>query len=545
LGQIGRRQPKAGGETPRRNRGLILLFIVLCVGAIGGSTLAVVLHQKSASSTAPVGPARYSVIFMIDGVGASDLGLASMPNVRALERQGVRYDEAWVGQLEPSTVASNATLATGVFPREHGLLGDIWNDVHSRRPDSAATPAQIRLGSFDQIIESHGVKTLPALLKAHDPTGRVLSVGGTGCAAASAAATRLGDYVLCAARFRHRWVAATVAGHDPPAGFLRNSAWRVPVAAGNQIAPQLEGWQLGQQDDWVARAAVWGIRHANPRVTIINLPEASILGRWIPAARRAAVLGQLMAGIDRDIGMVIQELRRERRLNQTVFVLTSDQAIAATTHQLPTDSIDQAILAAGGEKVYLRAEASALIGLRDRLQSAPVAETLESVNGQETDAIYYKVPGAVGWTYRRQYVRPNLVRRFGGAIEYLLGTLASDASPDVIVAYAPATAATGQVGQFRSTGAGLGFQWVNQHIPLILSGHGVQMGLSSSYPARLVDVLPTVGALMGFDAGGDGTVLADALEQSAARDTTRQRQTAAWLQPLVEALQRRAAHSMR
>jgi len=206
---------------------------------------------------------------------------------------------------------------------------------------------------------------------------------------------------------------------------------------------------------------------------------------------------------------------------------------------LSTDSIDQAIVAAGGEKVYLRGEASALIGLRDRLQSAPVAETLESVNGQETDAIYYKVPGAVGWTYRRQYLRPNLDPGFGSAIEYLLGTLASDAAPDVIVVYAPGMATVGRMGQVRSTGAGLGFQWVNQHIPLILSGHGVQSGLSSSYPARLVDVLPTIGALMGFEAGGDGTVLSDAMAQSSSRNTSRQQRTAKWLRPLVQALQRR------
>ncbi len=62
-----------------------------------------------------------------------------------------------------------------------------------------------------------------------------------------------------------------------------------------------------------------------------------------------------------------------------------------------------------------------------------------------------------------------------------------------------------------------GFSWGAQHIPLIIAGPGVHPG-HSHFPAKLVDIAPTIERLMGLKipAGVDGVVLADAVKGASA-----------------------------
>jgi hypothetical protein len=163
------------------------------------------------------------------------------------------------------------------------------------------------------------------------------------------------------------------------------------------------------------------------------------------------------------------------------------------------------------------------------------------------DAIYYKTRGSNGWTYRAQYVNPELSRTFSSAVDYLLSTLVSSMSPDVIVFYAPGVVIGDQhLGRFDQTGIGSGMHWQNQHIPLIIAGHGVSAGSSSTYPARLVDIAPSLERLMKLrSTSGDGVVLADALDQPPERAVHRQREVARQLAPVVRALQNRGKQELR
>ncbi|MBV9282751.1 MAG: alkaline phosphatase family protein [Chloroflexi bacterium] len=543
LGRVGRRHGKSAPERRpgSRQRGLYVLVAVLVVASVAGAAVALTLHRDSSPAALP-GPARFAVVFVIDGAGPADLDPAGMPNLRALERDGIRYDRAWVGQFPPSITASSATLGTGRYPRDHGVLGDMWWDSRTRQIVSSTDPNQVRLGSLDQMMEARGGTALPVLLKTRYPGARVLSVGGAGCASASAAGTWLADYVLCPARFNRHWVAADVTGHDPPAGFLRDPAWRVPVARGPQLGPLVEGWSAGAQDDWIARAAIWAMRRTHPQLTIINFPELENLLPWASPGQRAAIVGRLLSGIDRDIGAVLRELRRERAYDRAVFLVTSDQAVAPIRHHVSRAALDEAILAAGGDRVYIQADEAARIGLRDHLQAEPVAQGLQAENLTNVDAIYYKVPAGAGWAYRAQYLNPSLPRSFPAATVSLLATSASAGSPDVVEAYAPGTSTRNdRIGSFPRTGASGGFQWDNQHIPLVISGHGVVTGARSAYPARLVDVAPTLAALLGLPPfHGDGAVLADALANPPSGAEARQTRTDRQLEPLVNALEQRA-----
>jgi arylsulfatase A-like enzyme len=78
--------------------------------------------------------------------------------------------------------------------------------------------------------------------------------------------------------------------------------------------------------------------------------------------------------------------------------------------------------------------------------------------------------------------------------------------------------------------------WGNQHIPLIISGPGIQRGVTSNAPARIVDLAPTIARVLGFPLKGfDGVPLADALDNVSADDLTAQNAVTLKLAPLRDA----------
>jgi len=541
LGPVQKRPVKVR-EAPRRKRGLLVLSAVLVVCAAVASAVALFLHSNSdLSAGAPPTPAQYGVIFVVDGAAPETLRMARTPNIATLQANGVIYRNAWVGQLENDSLTANATIGTGLYPWDHGLVGPQWLDPKTRQIQRLTDPTQVRVGSLDQLMESRGIVSFSTLLKSRNPSTRILSVGGAGCGAAAAAGTWTADYVLCPARQGRTWISSSVAGHSLPNGLAAETPPPVPVATGPGLAPTVEGWRLGQEDDWVTRQTVLAMRSTHPRLIVVNFPEISSIARWAPAGRRDQVLQELVAGIDRDIGQILNEMRRERTFSRAVFAVTSDGAISPVSRRVDRSLIDEAILAAGGETVYFDADGSAMIGLRDPLQAEPVAQVIQGQPLPGVDGLYYKTQTGSSWSYAQQYRNPHLPAAASRSLAYLLWTMASATSPDVVAVYAPHTT-TGdpRLGRFRRSGAGLGVEWDQQHIPLVISGHGVVQGSASRFPARLLDLAPTMETLMGLTPPGQGGIpLGDAMLLPPPTLRGRQRTTARWLDPLVRALQRR------
>jgi arylsulfatase A-like enzyme len=248
-----------------------------------------------------------------------------------------------------------------------------------------------------------------------------------------------------------------------------------------------------------------------------------------------------MRGIDRDIGVIVNEIKREGMYGRTVFVITAARAMAPILTASPFAQLGSAVVAAGGEPVYITGDHAAFIGLQDPLQAQPVAQAMLNGHTRNVDAVYFKSQSGNAWSYQPQYLAPALPGRFQDACTYLLDTAAGAGAPDVVVVYRPGAGLqpAPSSGFTRSAGA-LGLQWEDQHIPLIIAGHGVYSGRDSSYPARLVDIAPTLEALLGLPTGsGDGVVLQDALYQSAGGEAAQQAE-ANRLTPLVTALRTRA-----
>jgi hypothetical protein len=533
---VGRREP-AGGMR--------IFAGVLAVSAILGGWLAVHLHRSSALLTArDARPADRAVVFIIEGVTPGDFRLAALPHVAALVKHGTSYDDAWLGQLEPDPAASAASLGTGTLPRTNGVLGRAAIDPQTGSATQALDPSQVQLGSIDQLMESHGVPSLAERIKSLNNGYRVLAVGGVGCEGPAAAGSWLADYILCATKDGQRWAPSSVAGHRPPSGPLGSVGWSVPVAHGTGIGATLEGWRVGAQDDWVARYALTAIATTHPRLTIVDFPEIGLVAPFVSADQRKRVLGKLLVGIDYGIGRIEAELRRERVLKRTVLVVTASEAATPVQDAIPRKKIDDAVQAAGAQTTYVNTDGMAMLGLTDATQALSVAQAIDGEHIANVDAIYYRSHQGQAWTYEAQYLNPELPAGYGDAGSYLLGTIASNASPDVIVTYSPRIGTVAKVGSFTRSGITTGMQWDTQHIPLILSGQGIFPGVRSAFPARLVDVAPTVEALLGIEpARGDGNVLADAMYSPPGDASDRQNQAADHYTRIVQALKERTAQA--
>ncbi len=539
---IGRPRPRPARKRGGQRGGFAVFALFLALSAVVAITVVGRLHQASDLSYAsPYGRAAHAVIFVIDGASAGDLQSPGLKSIRALEDRGVRYSEAWVGQVEGVPAASGATVSTGSFPAATGVLGNAWTDAKSGQVRYPADPSQVLVGSLDQVMETRPVTPVATLIKTRNPRAHVLSVGGESCAGAAAAAAWTADYIVCAVREGPRWLATTVVGHDLPAGTLSNGVAPAGGPRDRRFAVRVQGWPLGQQDLWVARQTVDAMRRVHPALTVVTFGELGILLQFAPAPLRQEVKMRVMAGVDRDIALIEREMQRERVFRSSVFVVTSGRALSPIRSRLRRSALETAVIAAGGVQNYLQSDTASFLGLSTIIQAQPVAQAIQDQRLGGVDAIYYKNRNGSSWSYQLQYPNPDLPARFADSSSYLLSTMATSDSADVVVSYAPGTGTGGVArGGFAQTSGSLGLQWDNQHVPLIIAGHGVNQGVVSSFPARLVDIAPTVESLLGLTPPRvDGVVLADALIEPHAGATERQQKRAGPLTRVVQSLRQR------
>jgi hypothetical protein len=413
------------------------------------------------------------------------------------------------------------------------LIGTQWHNVQTGSVEHPTNPQQVQLGSIDQVMQSHGATPLAVALKRAQPHAKVLAVGGAGCATANAAASWLGDYVLCPVRRGRQWIAGSVTGHALPPSMAAQIGLRAPVRPAGRRGV---AWKVGEEDDFIARYAVASLRKTRAALVIVSFDELAarkpLLGPSGPNTVRV-----LLRGVDRDIGRVVTELRREGVANRTTFVVTAGSSMPIPASTASATDLARSITAAGGQQAYIGGGEAATIGLQDVLQAQPVAQALQDLHLRGLDAVYYKTQTQTGWKYQPQYLDPDLPASFSTAASFLLGTVVSPTAPDVVAAFAPGYAVRHR-GDNGSAGPGIG--WDSQHIPLIIAGHGVQGGARSDYPARLVDIAPTIAAAMGLGSvPSDGIVLADALQQPPDGSEDAERARASRLDFYVSSLENR------
>jgi arylsulfatase A-like enzyme len=523
---------QSGGEFRPLKPALVLPLIAVL------SALGMLPAGVARSGEAP----RYAVIIVLDGARASYLHRVPMPNLEALQRRGITYTSAFTGQELANTPPSHATIGTGLFPKHHGVEGFLWEDPRTHRVDDPTQSWNVIAGRLEAVIAGHRVPTLAGQLKKTYPHATLASVAAHKCYASDAMGGPRADYILCALIYKNRWVAQAIANHRPPPGAINNSRWDVPIPSPSSgFGAAVQQWPMGRENGWTTKYALWAFNRVHyPRVLMVNLSETDVLGHFAP---NASIIPGLMRQIDYLIGTIVESYRRAGILDQTDFVITADHGMSKITAHVPYHVLWNAIGEAGARPVYMEHDTAAAIGIEPDSKAHAVATAILRNGGTGVDATFYKVHMNGTWSYQLAASQPDLPGSYLAACRILADTMASDEGPDVFVVFAPHVSTR----QFKAHGypwvAGhLGPQWGDQHIPLIIAGPGVKQGVISSYPARLVDIAPTVERLLGVPTGRvDGVVLADALTHPSAARVAAQEKRGNELRPIQLALKARAA----
>jgi hypothetical protein len=473
---------------------------------------------------------RYLVVIVMDGFRADYATLAPMHHLRALMARGMTYDTAWVGHLEAETPTGHATIGTGVYPRKHGVIGFGWRDVASGAFTYMPTDLrQIRSGALTRTIAAGGVPTISDLIHHRKPGDITMSMSGEKYYA-SASMGAGADYVLY--------------GKDDQKQNFR------PVVISSGVPPTGSHYttvhgqsDFASQDQFAAELAIQLVRTLRPRALFLNLPDVDVAGHYFGGMRSPKDMTSIVKGADAAIGRVVAEYQRLGLLDKTVFMVTADHGMAANRHIVPIHPMYQTVAshAPGGTLDEEFRISMGSVWMRQPSEDRAVASALVAKHFPGVEGALYKVASGSGWIFTPD---PSTVSRLGHnlaqAYVNLANTEASPSGPEVILPYAQDTLGLTLAKQKRWGQHG-GFTWGVQHIPMTLAGPGIRHGLSH-FPAKLVDVAPTLERLMGLPipSGVDGVVLSDALSNATASERTAQKTAEGQRLPDVQAIRQHA-----
>jgi len=468
----------------------------LGVSASGISALVGVTPEPALAATET---AQYLVLIVLDAFRPDYISLAPMPALTALIRRGITYDRAWVAQLESETPTGHATLSTGSLPPRNGVIGFEWRDPQTGRERLDGWPPGVLAGAMERDLKAAGAPSIPQAVKAADPKARVVALSSEKIYAADAMGGFAADYILYHQRSgpgKRALVPSAVPGHRPPEYFFQHPSLQAQLPL-----KHFTDWDYLSNE--LALAAVDAFR---PKVLMVNFPGADFYGHTYGGPASPSVMAQVVAGLDRNIARIVAAYQKAGIYNQTLFVVTADHGMVPNDRAVDGATTKAAVKSAGGQYLFHTGGTAADIYLQNYWHGRAVAAQMARVPG--VVSAYYQVDRHGQYDYLPApglAIDPSL----DAAYQYLLSTFAGPTAPDVVAPFRENT-----IGGAYPTAHGDhgGLSWGAQHVPLVMAGPGIQRAALSHFPARLVDVAPTVLRMLGVpSAPMDGIVLADAL----------------------------------
>ena len=491
-------------------------------------------HQMT---RAPAASTPYLVLIVLDGARPDYFNIPGIPHVRQLIRNGTQYTNAWAGILESETPSGHASITSGSDPSADGILSFDWANSDNL-PVNLFDPGVIRAGAMEKIMRRAGAPSIASIVHKKDRTAKVVALSGHKYYAADALGGPDADVIMYyTGTSQGRYVPTSIPGHVPPKGVLSAPG----LTTKNSNIP------VGLEDHLTMKLAVSTFERMRQRATLINLPEFDWpLGHVAGGDRDPSMVRTLMRGFDQDLAMLENAYREAGVLDQTLFVLTADHGFAPIYHTVSQSLFAKAVSAAGTSIVSDTYHTGAFLWLRNRSRAVVAANNVARLHNPYIQAVYYKAWTAKGGfqyvrattpTWRAYAIRPYGAPGMEAANQYLLRSFNGPNGPDLVVQFTE-EAASEPGGQTQWKGDHGGGDWQSQHLPLIFSGPEIRHGYVSSYPARLIDIAPTVLSVLGVPATGmQGIPLADALESASPRAWAAQRAEGATLHPIVSALQ--------
>lgn len=431
------------------------------------------------STVAHKGP--YACVIVVDAARFDEFNLSKMPNLAALAARGTQFSQASVGQLPSITETSHATIGTGVLPSRHQILGDTWrvpgtNTMSPNLLNSALT----RTGYIGKFIRQTRSPTLAALVHRAYPGSIVATLSGHKVYAADALGAGAADYVGFGGKNgKGQYVPGGIPGHLPAPKILKSPQLILPTY------PRVPG----VEDGWTTTFAEKFLFKYHPRVVMMNLPEVDVTGHVV--GTDAAVMTPLLGDVDKQIGRIVAAYGRAKMLADTTFIVTSDHGMVPALRTVSSDQIERIIAAAGGQPLYVGHGDYSPIWLKNPATISKVAQALADAAIPHVAAVFAKTPtGIFGLVSPVSRLADPDVRR---ADQDLLGTMNAAESADIVLLYDENTMTlTPSYIKINRKGDHGGATWGAQHIPMVIAGPGTKQGYISPYPARLIDVAPTV-----------------------------------------------------
>ncbi|MGH2449583.1 MAG: alkaline phosphatase family protein [Chloroflexota bacterium] len=486
------------------------------IAVAGALCLAAGLASLAASraETPSAGIAPRLVLMVMDGFRPDYMNLAPMPHLHALMASGMTYRRAWVGQLTSETPTGHATIATGVYPRKHNVIDFGWRNPTGQGFTWMPTDLrQLAAGDMERQIEAGGAPTISDLIHKKWPGAITDSMSGEKYYASDAMGTGA-DYIL--------W------GKASQKSIRSGKQWRIrTTAVGPHVPPKSSKyWKAdlkrppypAQQDHFVARLAIQLLRTVHPRAQLINFPGPDIEGHISGGVVSPDAMRSVVKPLDGDIGRIINAYKAAGLYKNTIFLVTADHGMIPNTRIARIHKMYRAVAATGDPEMEeeFSATTAGYLYLKDNAEAPEVAAKLQTQHFGHVEGVFYKVPDGNGFTCKAE---SETATKLGPAVTRayldLCDTFDSSSGPDVIMPYEEDTLGIRVKGYGPHWGWHGGFSWSVQHIPLIISGPGVRHGVST-FPAKLVDIAPTVEQLLGLKvpAAVDGVVLSDSLIRS-------------------------------
>ena len=509
----------------------ILAAVIFAVAAVSLPLSTLAYHRAGRTivrtNTHVPAPPYYLCLIVLDGARPGYLRTPNIPHVQALVARGTQFPNAWTGILESETPSGHAAISTGSEPRRDGIASFGWvtaNNVSVNLFD----PAKIRAGAMEKVMLLAGVPTIAGLVHRQNPAAKVVALSGYKYYAADALGGPRADVIMYYASRPGGILAPTfIPGHLPPPEVLT-----APDLQGKNLQP------LGMGDREAMKLAAATFDRMHQQVTLINLPEFDWpLGHLWGGPLAPHSVTSLMQSFDQDLGTLEESYRRAHVLKRTIFVLTADHGFTPIYRSVPEREIRDAVMAAGTRITRDTYHTGAYLWLHDRSRAAAAAGIIARLHIPYIQSVYYKqlVKG------RYQYVNTAaqfLTSGVAEANQYLLHTFLGPNGPDLAVLFTQGAVGSTDA-QSTWKGDHGGADWQSQHIPLVISGPGFRRGYVSSYPARLIDIAPTVLSMMDVPHSRmQGLALADAMKAPVAADVSAQHTMGLVLTPLVSALER-------
>jgi type I phosphodiesterase/nucleotide pyrophosphatase len=315
-------------------------------------------------------PPKRVLIVVLDQLRPDYVDKFDMKNVRKLMRDGVSFDNAYLGHMASETVISHNVITSGQLPRDMGWADEAFRDsdnVLQAGANSMWISGSLTRDQFNALIAHGGYAKLADYLHAAHPGTKFIAAGQKNYAVFSSSGPT-GDISVtfssrnfdCDGDGTNNWRGPT--GFNVPAYIASPScgryyvdsstslsygtattspAWMYPLD-GNRFAPGFDPAHRGG-DVWTADAGMAMMENepwSGMLLTLGSIDKASHMWGGItddgtyPAGspEEQAHLRFIAKTADEQVGRLIAKLRSLGQLDETLVVLTTDHAGQPALH---------------------------------------------------------------------------------------------------------------------------------------------------------------------------------------------------------------------